>query len=60
QTVLDHAGVRLTIDTREDFETAAALYDTLGAASPDQLFAYIDAHPAIREKMKRQILNNSK
>lgn len=60
QTVLDHAGVRLTIDTREDFETAAALYDTLGAASPDQLFAYIDAHPAIRETMKRQILNNSK
>ena len=60
KTVLDHAGVRLTIDTREDFETAAALYDTLGEAAPDQLFAYIDAHPAIREKMKRQILNNSK
>ena len=60
QTVLDHAGVRLTIDTREDFETASTLYDTLGAASPEQLFAYIDAHPAIREIMQRQILNNSK
>lgn len=59
--VLENGGVRLTIDTAQDFENARAVYAaTEDRDSFESVFASIRAADGIAESMKNQIINNSK
>lgn len=64
-TCLHHRqDIRLTIDTKEDFELLQTLYMSLAAPHVfpklKDVLAYLEAHPAYYEIMKQQIYKNSK
>lgn len=56
--------VRLTIDTKEDFELASGIYRHLREKGQSEninaLFNYIDRHPDLRSIMKQNIEKNAK
>ena len=56
--------IRLTIDTKEDFELLQTLYMSLAAQHVfpklKDVLAYLEAHPAYYKVMKQQIYKNSK
>ncbi len=60
----EHPDLRLTIDTREDFETAQKIYADLCVSNPFPSIAdvvnYLDLHPYYYQQMRSQILQNSK
>ena len=63
--VKQHRSVRLTIDTKEDFENAAhiyaALYSQVGCnPSMEDVLTYLDAHREYYGLMESQIYKNSK
>lgn len=59
--IVDNSGVRLTIDTPQDFENARTIYTEIqDRNSFDELFEYINSHPKITESMKIQITQNTK
>lgn len=63
--VKQHKNVRLTIDTKEDFENAAniyaALYSQVGCSpSMEDVLAFLDAHDEYYKVMESQIYKNSK
>lgn len=56
--------VRLTIDTKEDFELVSGIYRNLReqglSEDMNALFSYIDRHPDVKSIMKQNIEKNSK
>lgn len=63
--VKQHKNVRLTIDTKEDFENAAhiytALYSQLGCyPTMKDVLMYLDTHSEYYKSMESQIIKNSK
>ncbi|WP_276794554.1 cytidylyltransferase domain-containing protein [Segatella oulorum] len=63
--VLDtHSHVRLTTDTRSDFETAQQVYSALCSKNPypsiAEVIDFLDHHPAFYQQMEAQIKQNSK
>lgn len=63
--VKQHKNVRLTIDTKEDFENAAhiytALYSKLGCyPTMEDVLMYLDIHSEYYKSMESQIIKNSK
>ncbi|MFS2592703.1 glycosyl transferase family 2 [Phocaeicola vulgatus] len=63
--VKQHKNVRLTIDTKEDFENAAhiytALYTQLGCyPTMKDVLMYLDTHSEYYKSMESQIIKNSK
>ena len=47
--------IRLTMDSREDFDNGREVYRALGAVGWRSVINYIGEHPGIREKMEQQI-----
>lgn len=61
EAIASHDGVRLTIDTEEDFLLAQGVYEALGEnATIQEILEFLDHHPEMREKMKSEIKKNSK
>lgn len=59
----DNLGVRLTVDTIEDFETCKLIYETLIAHQQLNylnILNYINLHPFIKEQMVHQIQRHEK
>lgn len=60
----DHNHIRLTTDTKEDFETVRSIYTDLCTENPfptiAQIVSYLDDHHEYYEAMERQITKNSK
>ncbi len=52
--------IRLTIDTKEDFENAAILYEKYGELNPEQLVDHVLKDASLLKKMEEQIVINSK
>jgi len=48
--------VRLTIDSKDDFNNGREVYRAIGEVGWRSIVSYIDKHPGIREKMEQQIL----
>lgn len=59
-----HHNIRLTIDTKEDFDNASAIYSDLcfenACPTIDEVVAYLDKHLEYYKCMYNQIVNNSK
>ena len=59
-----HSHVRLTTDTRSDFETAQQVYSALCSKNPcpsiAEVIDFLDHHPAFYQQMEAQIKQNSK
>lgn len=63
--VKQHKNVRLTIDTKEDFENAAHIYDALYSQlgcypTMEEVLMYLDNHAEYYKSMESQIIKNSK
>lgn len=56
--------IRLTVDTKEDFNNAQQVYSDLTMAHPDfgleDIIGYLDTHEALKASMKRIITQNTK
>lgn len=62
--IKEHMNIRLTIDTKDDFENAAKIYANLCVAKPyttiSEIVTYLDNHPEYYRYMHEQILKNRK
>lgn len=58
--VITRNDLRLTLDTREDFDNLQHLYNRVGDESLEEIVRFIDQSPEIKEHMSEQIALNSK
>lgn len=62
--IREHMSIRLTIDTKDDFENAAKIYADLCASKSyttiPEIVNYLDNHPEYYRYMYNQILKNNK
>lgn len=56
----DETAIRLTIDTEEDFETVAYLYEKYNKLTPKELIDKIKSNKDMVENMREQIIRNTK
>lgn len=62
--IMSHNYIRLTIDTMEDFNTVKEIYhlicDDKKYPTIEDVIDFIDRHPEYKERMQKQIIQNSK
>lgn len=63
-TIENHADLRLTLDTADDFEVQKSIFSALSSRrqplTPENILEYLDRHPEDYEIMKKSIMQNSK
>jgi len=62
--VFSRTDIRMTLDTPEDFEIQQQIYATISKEKPNfgipEIVSWLDQHPEILERMKKEILKNKK
>lgn len=62
--VFSRTDIRLTLDTSEDFEIQQKIFTTISKEKPNfgipEIIFWLDRHPEVLGKMKREILRNQK
>ncbi len=64
ELVFSLTNIRMTLDTPEDFEIQQEIFATISKENPNfgipEIISWLDQHPEILERMKKEILRNQK